>query len=110
MVREFVDSRIQRRGEPLLLHLVEDDQLSKEELDEIRRSIPPGRRNAHEYAAAARIIFRLERRSSSWSRARWHPALRHSREHCISGRDPWGGSFARSRPMEAARHSCADVL
>jgi len=27
-------------AEPLLLHLVEDDQLSKEELDEIRRSIP----------------------------------------------------------------------
>ena len=40
MVREFVDRVFNGAAEPLLLHLVEDDQLSKEELDEIRRSIP----------------------------------------------------------------------
>jgi BlaI family transcriptional regulator, penicillinase repressor len=39
MVREFVDRVFNGAAEPLLLHLVEDDQLSKEELDEIRRSI-----------------------------------------------------------------------
>ena len=39
MVREFVDRVFNGSAEPLLLHLVEDDQLSKEELDEIRRSI-----------------------------------------------------------------------
>ncbi|HSP68415.1 MAG TPA: BlaI/MecI/CopY family transcriptional regulator [Bryobacteraceae bacterium] len=40
MVREFVDRVFNGAAEPLLLHLVEDDQLSREELDEIRRSIP----------------------------------------------------------------------
>ena len=40
MVREFVDRVFNGAAEPLLLYLVEDDQLSKEELDEIRRSIP----------------------------------------------------------------------
>ena len=39
MVREFVDRVFNGAAEPLLLHLVEDDQLTKEELDEIRRSI-----------------------------------------------------------------------
>src|SRR6202171_3293315 len=39
MVREFVGRVFNGAAEPLLLHLVEDDQLSKEELDEIRRSI-----------------------------------------------------------------------
>jgi len=41
MVREFVDRVFNGAAEPLLLHLVEDDQLSKEELDEIRKSIRP---------------------------------------------------------------------
>src|SRR6185369_162944 len=40
MVREFVDRVFNGAAEPLLLHLVEDDQLTKEELDEIRKSIP----------------------------------------------------------------------
>jgi len=40
MVREFVDRVFNGAAEPLLLHLVEGEQLSKEELDEIRRSIP----------------------------------------------------------------------
>jgi predicted transcriptional regulator len=39
MVREFVDRVFNGTAEPLLLHLVEDEQLTKEELDEIRRSI-----------------------------------------------------------------------
>ena len=39
MVREFVDRVFNGAAEPLLLHLVEDDQLSKQELDEIRKSI-----------------------------------------------------------------------
>jgi len=41
MVREFVDRVFNGAAEPLLLHLVEDDQLAKEELDEIRKSIRP---------------------------------------------------------------------
>ena len=41
MVREFVDRVFNGAAEPLLLHLVEDDQLTKEELDEIRKSIRP---------------------------------------------------------------------
>lgn len=39
MVREFVDRVFNGAAEPLLLHLVEDDQLSAEELNEIRKSI-----------------------------------------------------------------------
>src|SRR5690242_17868438 len=39
MVREFVGRVFDGSAEPLLLHLVEDDQLTKEELDEIRRTI-----------------------------------------------------------------------
>src|SRR6202171_1239322 len=39
VVREFVDRVFNGAAEPLLLHLVEDDQLTKEELDEIRKSI-----------------------------------------------------------------------
>jgi predicted transcriptional regulator len=35
-----VDRVFNGAAEPLLLHLVEDDQLTKAELDEIRRSIP----------------------------------------------------------------------
>jgi BlaI family transcriptional regulator, penicillinase repressor len=41
MVREFVDRVFNGAAEPLLLHLVEDDQLTKEELDAIRKSIRP---------------------------------------------------------------------
>lgn len=39
MVREFVDRVFNGAAEPLLLHLVEDEHLTKEELDEIRGSI-----------------------------------------------------------------------
>jgi BlaI family penicillinase repressor len=39
MVREFVGRVFNGAAEPLLLHLVEDDQLTKAELDEIRSSI-----------------------------------------------------------------------
>jgi BlaI family penicillinase repressor len=41
LVRELVDRVFNGAAEPLLLHLVEDDQLTKEELDEIRKSIRP---------------------------------------------------------------------
>lgn len=41
MVRDFVNRVFNGSAEPLLLHLVEDDQLTKEELDEIRKSIRP---------------------------------------------------------------------
>lgn len=39
MVREFVDRVFNGAAEPLLLHLVEDDQLTAAELDEIRATI-----------------------------------------------------------------------
>jgi len=39
MVREFVDRVFNGAAEPLLLHLVEDERWTKEELDEIRGSI-----------------------------------------------------------------------
>ena len=39
MVREFVDRVFNGSAEPLLLHLVEDSRLSKEDLDEIRRML-----------------------------------------------------------------------
>ena len=39
MVREFVDRVFNGAAEPLLVHLVEDDQLTPTELDEIRQSI-----------------------------------------------------------------------
>jgi predicted transcriptional regulator len=38
MVREFVDRVFNGAAEPLLLHLVEDEKLSAEDLEEIRRS------------------------------------------------------------------------
>ena len=41
MVREFVDRVFNGAAEPLLLHLVEDERLTKAELDEIRKSIRP---------------------------------------------------------------------
>ena len=37
MVREFVDRVFNGSAEPLLLHLVEDSRLSKQDLEEIRR-------------------------------------------------------------------------
>jgi predicted transcriptional regulator len=39
MVREFVNRVFNGAAEPLLLHLVEDDQLTKEDLEEMRRGI-----------------------------------------------------------------------
>ena len=39
MVREFVDRVFNGAAEPLLLHLVEDKHLTKDELDEIRQTI-----------------------------------------------------------------------
>jgi predicted transcriptional regulator len=38
MVREFVDRVFNGAAEPLLLHLVEDEQLTADDLDEIRRT------------------------------------------------------------------------
>ena len=43
MVREFVDRVFNGAAEPLLVHLVEDEQLTAKELDEIRRTIDTGR-------------------------------------------------------------------
>jgi BlaI family transcriptional regulator, penicillinase repressor len=43
MVREFVDRVFNGSAEPLLVHLVEDQQLSQSDLDEIRRMIRPGK-------------------------------------------------------------------
>jgi BlaI family penicillinase repressor len=39
MVRDFVDRVFNGAAEPLLLHLIEDDKLTREELDEVRKSI-----------------------------------------------------------------------
>jgi predicted transcriptional regulator len=44
MVREFVDRVFNGAAEPLLVHLVEDEQLTAKELGEIRRSIHQGRK------------------------------------------------------------------
>ncbi|MEO8096636.1 MAG: BlaI/MecI/CopY family transcriptional regulator [Acidobacteriota bacterium] len=44
MVREFVDRVFNGAAEPLLLHLVEDDKLTRAELDEIRRGIKESKR------------------------------------------------------------------
>ena len=45
MVRELVDRVFNGAAEPLLVHLVEDEQLSAKELDDIRRSIDDGRKS-----------------------------------------------------------------
>jgi len=45
MVREFVDRVFNGAAEPLLVHLVEDEQLTAKELDDIRRSIDNGRKS-----------------------------------------------------------------
>jgi len=42
MVREFVDRVFNGAAEPLLLHLVEDEQLTSKDLEEIRRSAKVG--------------------------------------------------------------------
>ncbi len=42
MVREFVDRVFNGAAEPLLLHLVEDEQLTAKDLEEIRRSAKSG--------------------------------------------------------------------
>ena len=50
MVREFVDRVFNGAAEPLLLHLVEDEQLTATELDEIRAQIAeakPHHKQAH---------------------------------------------------------------
>jgi predicted transcriptional regulator len=39
MVREFVDRVFNGSAEPLLMHLVEDQRLTMDDLDEIRRTI-----------------------------------------------------------------------
>src|SRR5579871_5072293 len=41
MVREFVDRVFNGAAEPLLLHLVEDEQLTADDLEELRRNIRP---------------------------------------------------------------------
>jgi len=45
MVREFVDRVFNGAAEPLLVHLVEDEQLTVKELDEIRGTIDKGRKS-----------------------------------------------------------------
>jgi predicted transcriptional regulator len=45
MVREFVDRVFNGAAEPLLVHLVEDDQLTAKDLDEIRGMIDGGRKS-----------------------------------------------------------------
>ena len=42
MVREFVDRVFNGAAEPLLLHLVEDEQFTAKDLEEIRRSAKGG--------------------------------------------------------------------
>lgn len=42
MVREFVDRVFNGSAQPLLLHLLEDQNLSRKDLDEIARMIPKG--------------------------------------------------------------------
>ena len=46
MVREFVDRVFNGSAEPLLVHLVEDKHLSGKDLEEIRRAIHAGTRQA----------------------------------------------------------------
>jgi BlaI family penicillinase repressor len=41
MVREFLDRVFNGAAEPLLVHLVEDEQLTARDLEEIRRTIRP---------------------------------------------------------------------
>jgi BlaI family penicillinase repressor len=41
MVREFLDRVFNGAAEPLLVHLVEDEQLTAQDLEEIRRTIRP---------------------------------------------------------------------
>ncbi|HEY4364607.1 MAG TPA: BlaI/MecI/CopY family transcriptional regulator [Bryobacteraceae bacterium] len=44
MVRDFVNRVFHGSAEPLLLHLVEDQQLTEKDLDEIRRAIRASRK------------------------------------------------------------------
>jgi predicted transcriptional regulator len=44
MVREFVDRVFNGAAEPLLLHLIEDEALTGEDLDEIRKSVKAGKK------------------------------------------------------------------
>jgi len=44
MVRDFVNRVFNGSAEPLLLHLVEDQQLTEKDLDEIRRAIRASRK------------------------------------------------------------------
>lgn len=46
MVREFVDRVFNGSAEPLLMHLVEDDKISKDDLAEIKRLIKANRRSS----------------------------------------------------------------
>jgi predicted transcriptional regulator len=39
MVREFIQRVFNGSAEPLLVHLVEDEQLTEQDVEEIRRSI-----------------------------------------------------------------------
>jgi predicted transcriptional regulator len=45
MVREFVQRVFNGSAEPLLAHLVEDEQLTEHDLDEIRRTIKSSRKS-----------------------------------------------------------------
>jgi predicted transcriptional regulator len=48
MVRDFVNRVFNGSAEPLLLHLVEDQQLTEKDLDEIRRAIRSSRKSKSE--------------------------------------------------------------
>ena len=45
MVREFVDRVFNGAAEPLLLHLVEDEQLTAKDLEEMRRAAKGGKKS-----------------------------------------------------------------
>jgi predicted transcriptional regulator len=45
MVKDFVDRVFNGAAEPLLLHLIEDEQLTAADLDEIRRNLKKGKKS-----------------------------------------------------------------
>ena len=47
MVREFIQRVFNGSAEPLLVHLVEDEQLTEQDVEEIRRSIKSSKKPSH---------------------------------------------------------------
>jgi len=58
MVREFVDRVFNGAAEPLLLHLVEDRQLSERDLDQIRGQIREAARGRGNFAGKSGVSER----------------------------------------------------